>query len=415
MVHERDGLGVSAGRETGRWTTFRRFLFGVLFLGLASALTGCSDAGHTRPEAEVMGHTDMVGPKLLPGFKGLNGWNQGGQSLSLAAFRGSCARIVKLESSDPLDSKSGDTIYGRAGDWFDACQAASHVASGDNAARIYFEAYFVPVMIESGDGDGLFTGYYEPEMKGSLSRHGPYQTPILSFPSSFAADRAAGRAIPTRSEIEDMIANGSLDADRLALVWLTNPVDAFFLHVQGSGRVTLENGQTLRLAFAAKNQRPYTSIGKVLIDRGEIPRDEVSMQTIRAWLEAHPDQENALFRKNDSYIFFKTLNTEVSAGPPGAEGVSLTPQRSLAVDRAVHPLGSLLWLETTVPVPHRDENIPFRHLMVAQDTGTAIRGVQRGDVFWGPGSDAAEIAGRMKQAGRLIALIPRSLAARSGL
>lgn len=347
-------------------------------------------------------------------FSGLEGWTQGRQSLSLAAFRGSCARILKLAPSDPLDSKSGETIYGHAGDWFEACRAASHVASGDDAARIYFEAYFVPVMIKDNGGDGLFTGYYEPEMKGSLTRHGSYQTPILSFPSSFAADRAAGRSIPTRSEIEDMIANGSLDADRLALVWLADSVDAFFLHVQGSGRVTLDDGRTMRLAFAAKNQRPYTSIGKILIDRGAIPRDEVSMQTIRAWLKAHPHQVSPLLLQNDSYIFFKELNTEVGAGPPGAEGVSLTPQRSLAVDRAVHPLGSLLWLETTVPVPHHDENIPFRHLMVAQDTGTAIRGIQRGDVFWGPGSDAAEIAGRMKQAGRLTALIPRSLAARSG-
>ena len=139
------------------------------------------------------------------------------------------------------------------------------------------------------------------------------------------------------------------------------------------------------------------------------------MQTIRTWLKAHPDQVRPLFRQNDSYIFFKSLNTEVSAGPPGAEGISLTPQRSLAVDRSEHPLGSLLWLDTTVPVPHREETTSFRHLMVAQDTGTAIRGLQRGDIFWGPGNDAAEIAGRMKQPGRLVALIPRPLAARMGL
>ena len=403
-----DWLDVKAGHERPQRTASRiPFVFSLLF-ALAILIGG----GLKDASAGTSGSTLMVGPKTFLDFKKLDGWTDGGQALSLAAFQRSCARILKLDAGDPLDKKSAGFAYGHAGDWFEACRAAYHVAGGDDAARIYFEAYFVPVTIPVGGGAGLFTGYYEPEMKGSLTRHGPYQTPILSFPPQFAADRAAGRLIPTRSEIEGMIADGSLDANRFALVWLANPIDAFFLHVQGSGRITLDNGRVMRLAFAAKNQRPYTSIGKVLIERGEIPRDEVSMQTIRAWLEAHPDQEAALFRENDSYIFFKKLNTEASDGPPGAEGVSLTPQRSLAVDRAAHPLGTLLWLETSAPVPHRDATAPFHHLMVAQDTGTAIVGVQRGDVFWGPGQDAAEIAGRMKQPGRLVALIPRSLAAR---
>lgn len=347
-------------------------------------------------------------------FKSLNGWTEDGQALALQAFRRSCSRIVKLGPDDPLDSKTRNAAYGKAGDWLEACQAANHVAPGDDAARIYFEAYFAPVQTAATDSNGLFTGYYEPEMKGSLRRGGVYQTPILSFPSAFAADRAAGRQMPTRGKIEDMIASGALDTDRLAIVWLADPVDAFFLHVQGSGRVSLPDGRTLRLAFAAKNQRTYTSIGKLLIEQGAIPRDEVSMQTIRAWLAAHPQAVRPLLRQNDSYIFFKALGTAIEMGPPGAEGVSLTPQRSLAVDRSAHPLGSLFWLDTTAPIPHRDGVQPFRHLMVAQDTGTAIRGDQRGDVFWGPGADAAEIAGRMKQPGRLIALLPRRLAHSTG-
>lgn len=390
-----------------------RYCLVALFLVvLAFSLIGNVNAVRAQSQASYAGTTLMVGPQTLLDFNSLAGWSEGGQAQSLVAFQRSCLRILRLSANAPLDTKSAGRAYGHAGDWFDACRAASHVAHGDDAARIYFEAYFVPVSIADAKDKGLFTGYYEPEMKGSLRRHDAYQTPILSYPPSFAADHSAGRSIPTRSEIEDMIADGSLDADHLALVWLANPVDAFFLHIQGSGRVTLDDGRVMRLAFAAKNQRPYTSIGKVLIDRGEIPRDEVSMQTIRAWLEAHPDQEKALFRENDSYIFFRALNTEDSAGPPGAEGVSLTPQRSLAVDRSAHPLGSLLWLETTAPIPHLDGDTPFRHLMVAQDTGTAILGSQRGDVFWGPGQSAAEIAGRMKQSGRLVALIPRSLAAR---
>jgi len=409
-----DWLDVKVGHERPQGTASRISVGVGLLLALAFVFGGGLEPASAQSPTGEASHTSMVGPETTIDFNKLAGWTSGGQALSLTAFQRSCARILKLDPGDPLDKKSAGSAYGHAGDWFEACRAAFHVAKGDDAARVYFEAYFVPVTISANGSEGLFTGYYEPEMKGSLTRHGPYQTPILSFPPQFAADRAAGRLIPTRSEIEDMIANGSLDANRLALVWLANPVDAFFLHVQGSGRITLDDGRIMRLAFAAKNQRPYTSIGKVLIDRGEIPRDEVSMQTIRAWLEAHPDQEAALFRENDSYIFFKKLNTEAGDGPPGAEGVSLTAQRSLAVDRTAHPLGSLLWLETSAPVPHRDASAPFRHLMVAQDTGTAIVGVQRGDVFWGPGQDAAEIAGRMKQPGRLIALVPRSLAARLG-
>lgn len=381
-----------------------------MLVGFGFLLAACAANG----DPGTMGHASGTGPETVLSFNSLNGWVDGGQALALKAFQRSCTRIVKLGPNDPLDSKTTNTLYGRAGDWFEACQAAHHVASGDNAARVYFEAYFTPVQTAPIDSKGLFTGYYEPEMKGSLTRGGPYQTPILSFPPAFAADRAAGRQMPTRGEIEDMIASGALDANRLALVWLADPVDAFFLHVQGSGRVSLPDGRTLRLAFAAKNQRPYTSIGKLLIEQGAIARDDVSMQTIRAWLAAHPEAVRPLLRQNDSYIFFKALGTDIEMGPPGAEGVSLTPQRSLAIDRAAHPLGSLLWLDTTAPIPHRDAVRPFRHLMVAQDTGTAIRGDQRGDIFWGPGADAAEIAGRMKQPGRLIALLPRRIAAKAG-
>ena len=369
------------------------------------ALLGCAQNADA-------GQTVSVGPEDVLSFNALEGWTSDSQASALGAFQRSCARILKLNPDASLDVKNASSFYGRAGDWAEACSAAAHVAPGDDAARVYFEAYFAPVRIGSGTDDGLFTGYYEPEMEGSLQRGGRYQTPVLRLPSKFAADKAAGRLLPTRSEIEDALTSGQLDGNALALVWLADPVDAFFLHVQGSGRVRLEDGQVMRLAFAAKNERTYTSIGKLLIEQGAIPRDEVSMQTIRAYLASHPSAVAPLLRQNDSYIFFKSLETHTDLGPPGAEGTSLTPQKSLAVDRSVHPLGSLFWLETTAPVPHQAGDAPFRHLMVAQDTGTAIRGVQRGDVFWGPGRDAAEIAGRMKQPGRLIALLPRRLAPR---
>jgi membrane-bound lytic murein transglycosylase A len=370
-------------------------------------LSGCGTSAATGEGLEggdTQTHTGLS-------FADLDGWSSDDQSASLQAFRRSCARILELDDDASLDPKSSSSIYGTAGDWRSACEAAAHVAPGAAAARAYFERWFAPVRL-SDTGASLFTGYYEPEMKGALTRGGPYQTPILAMPSAFAAMRAAGDPLPTRAEIEDMIASGKLDAGRSALVWLDDPVDAFFLHVQGSGRVRLEDGRVMRLAFAAKNERPYTSIGKILIEEGAIPKDQVSMQTIRAWLEAHPADIRPLLRRNDSYIFFKRLDDgmDPALGPPGAEKVNLTPGRSLAVDRSLHPLGSLYWLDTTAPVAHRDDAAPFRRLMVAQDTGTAIRGLQRGDVFWGFGADAAEIAGRMKQQGELIALVPRALA-----
>lgn len=368
------------------------------------AVSGCSsgEAGMSETQAGVAGLS----------FADLDGWQADDQSAALAAFRRSCSRILALDAAAPLDSKAeGITLYGTAGDWHEACSAAIEVPPGKIAARRYFETWFAPVRLGGADARPLFTGYFEPEMRGSLHRHGPYQTPIISLPPEFAVARAAGEALPTRSTIEAELADGRLDAGRLALVWLADPVDAFFLHVQGSGRVRLEDGSLVRLAFSAKNNWPYTSLGKLLIERGAIPRDEVSMQTIRAWLEAHPADVKPLLSRNDSYIFFKRLDgVGLDVGPPGAEKVSLTPGRSLAVDRSFHPLGSLLWLDSRYPAADGSGLHPLQRLMVAQDTGTAIRGQQRGDVFWGASPEAAEIAGRMKEPGELIAILPKPLA-----
>lgn len=364
--------------------------------------------GLVSASCEAAMRDDVSGrPAQTLSFADLDGWAADDQAAALAAFRRSCARILRLGDEAPLDGKGADAaFYGRAGDWRPACAAAAGVAAGAEAARAYFERWFAPVRFGAGaDRPPLFTGYYEPEMKGALSEGGAYRTPILGLPPAFAEARAAGETLPTRAAIEDMLETGALDRAN-ALVWLADPVDAFFLHVQGSGRVRLPDGRLLRLAFAAKNDRPYTSVGKLLIERGAIPRDEVSMQTIRAWLAAHPADVRPLLRRNESYIFFKRLDgVDPETGPPGAERVNLTPGRSLAVDRRFHPLGVLFWLETRAPEPYG----PVRRLMVAQDTGTAIRGLQRADVFWGAGAEAAEIAGRMKEPGELIALVPKTL------
>ncbi|MEX2249972.1 MAG: MltA domain-containing protein [Parvibaculum sp.] len=370
-----------------------------LFFPIAVLLAVLSCA----PGAHVM---EARADSRIMSFADLPGWADDDHAAALAAFARSCTRIVKLDAAAPLDSKTGtSSIHGRAGDWQPACAAALQpVAPG--SARGFFEHWFLPVRLPAERG--LFTGYYEPEMRGALTRHGVYQTPILAPPPGFVM-RAGGAGFPTRSEIED----GALDHGSLALVWLESPVDAFFLHVQGSGRVRLESGETVRLAFAAKSGHEYTSIGKILIDRGAIPREEVSMQTIRGWMEANPAEGRNVMRRNDSYIFFRILrNIDPELGPPGAEQVNLTPRRSLAVDRAHHPLGALFWLTTRHPSPDGGSEVPFAHLVVAQDTGSAIKGVQRGDIFFGSGDEPGEIAGRMKAEGELVALLPKTIAPR---
>ncbi|MEX2454364.1 MAG: MltA domain-containing protein, partial [Rhodospirillaceae bacterium] len=195
---------------------------------------------------------------------------------------------------------------------------------------------------------------------------------------------------------------GALRGRSLELAWVDSAADAFFLHIQGSGRIRLPDGSILRVGYADANGHVYTAIGRDLIARGAIPREEMSMQAIRTWLAAHPDEGIELMRSNRSFVFFRELT---GPGPVGAQGVPLTPGRSLAVDRNLLPLGVPVWLDTTLP----DANgTPFRRLMVAQDTGGAIRGAVRGDVFWGAGAEAADRAGKMKQTGRYWLLRPRS-------
>jgi membrane-bound lytic murein transglycosylase A len=215
---------------------------------------------------------------------------------------------------------------------------------------------------------------------------------------------------PTRAEIE---------RDGLAatpLFYVDDPVDAFFLQVQGSGRVALDDRTVVRAAYAGQNGQPYTAIGAVLIERGELTREEVSLQTIRAWLLDHPAEAQELMDANESYIFFSEQPIEdPTLGATGAEDVPLTPQASLAVDRSVHALGVPAWLEASAPDPDPARpDRPFDALLVMQDTGGAIRGVVRGDVYWGIGATAGLTAGRMKHSGRLTVLLPRAVAARLG-
>lgn len=309
--------------------------------------------------------------------------------------------------------------------WREACASAASVDPSDSAAvRRFIEERFVPHQVRNLDGSltGTVTGYYEPLLRGSRNRSGPFRTPLHRAPADLLTIDLAGlypelkhlrlrgrvvgnRVVPyySRAELEQQ--------NRLAgaeLLWVDDPIEAFFLQVQGSGRVLLEEGKEIvRVAYADQNGHPYRSIGRYLVDRGELTLEQASMQGIKAWAAAHPGRVQELLQANPSYVFFREEKiTDPAAGPKGALGVPLTPRRSIAIDPLYIPLGAPVFLATTQP----NSTAPLRRLMLAQDTGGAIRNPVRADFFWGFGPDAGELAGRMKQSGQMWVLLPSALA-----
>jgi membrane-bound lytic murein transglycosylase A len=364
-------------------------------------------------------------------FADLPGWSDDRHGETLVALGRSCARIGRL--SDTTSVGPG-AVGGQAGDWREPCAALAAVPAGDHAAvRAVLERWFVPfVASNNGDTAGLFTGYYEPELRGSRTRGGRYTVPLYGRPADLITvdlgafreelrgQRIAGRVqggalrpYASRAEIESgaLAATPRDGGGPLEIVWVDDTIDAFFLEIQGSGRIVMEDGSILRVGYAAQNGHPYYAIGRELVARGAMPREQVSMQSIRAWLMANPAEARAVMNRNPSFVFFRPLPPAVSAddGPLGAEGVPLTPGRSLAVDRAHLAMGLPVWLDAEDPA---DTQKRLRRLLVAQDTGGAIRGPVRGDVFWGFGADAAERAGKMRSAGRYWILLPRDAAGR---
>lgn len=357
-------------------------------------------------------------------FDGLEGWATDDLSAALASFRNSCQIIL---ARSPSEAMGGEAIYGDAGDWRASCQKAM---SEKSAAKTFFEKNFTPVQIfADGEPVGLFTGYYEPELRGSRIRKGTFQTPLYRRPTDLVlvdlgefrdalkGERIAGRVesgrlkpYPTRAEI---VSKG-LGVASTPVVYVDSAWEAFSLQIQGSGRVRLTDGTMIRLNYDGQNGHPYTAIGKSLVERGAIRREDVSMQTIRAWLEKNPKKADEVMNLNGSYVFFKEEpGGDPKQGAPGAMKVPLHPERSLAIDLRYHALGAPLWVDATRPAD-KDGETPeaFRHLLIAHDTGGAIRGPVRGDVYWGAGARPEELAGRMANRGRLIILLPRALAAK---
>lgn len=337
-------------------------------------------------------------------FADLPGWQEDDLRQVWPALLASCSVLLKK----PL--------------WQEPCKIAITINPADAAAvRAYFESYYAPHQVSNADSSvtGMITGYYEPLLRGSRSRGGPYQTALYRVPEDLLLIDLAGlypelknmrlrgrvvgsKVVPYFSRA-DMVQQDALAGKEL--LWVDNAIDAFFLQVQGSGRVFLEESkETVRVAYAEQNGHPYKSIGRYLVDRGELKLEQASAQGIMAWAAANPTRQQELLNANPSFVFFKEEKLiDPSKGPKGALGVPLTAQRSIAIDPQFIPLGAPVFLASSQP----GTDVPLRRLMLAQDTGGAIRNAVRADFFWGFGAEAGQQAGKMKQAGMLWVLLPK--------
>jgi membrane-bound lytic murein transglycosylase A len=356
-------------------------------------------------------------PAVAPGlhlsrmsFDRLPGWQDANAQAALASFERGCAVLIEGPDTTPM---GGAGYAGTVGDWRSVCAEAG----GD--AKSFFARNFTPYAVA---GDAFFTGYYEPQIRGSRNRHGAFQTPVYGLPvdlvradlglfnprlkGEHVSGRVSGQALVPYSDRAEIETGGLGSAS--VLFYTDDRVAFFFLQIQGSGRVVFEDGASERIGFAGENGQPYTAIGRTLIADGSLAREDVSLQSIRAWLAAHPDRATSVMQTDKSYVFFqeKPLG-DPSLGPAGSLGANLTPLASLAVDPRIQALGAPVFVAAGGPDP-------VHALMVAQDTGGAIRGAARGDIFFGFGAEAENRAGAMKAQGALYLLLPNGLATKLG-
>ena len=350
-------------------------------------------------------------------FSALAGWNEDDMAAALPAWRGSCVRLLSRPATENVGPQG---LGGTVDAWRAICDRVLALSDDDGAMRAFVEDALQPYrVVGQGGATGLFTGYFEPRLRGSRERSGPYQVPLFALPrdhvtvdlgrfdTELAGRRIVGRVEGGRLRPYDTrgdIATGGL-ADRAAvLYWVDDTLDAFVLHIQGSGQIVLPDGEVRRIGFAAHNGFAYRSVGRWLIEQQELAAHEASFAGIRRWLEANPGRAADTLAVNQRYIFFREIDGD---GPIGAGDVVLTAGRSLAVDRSLLPLHVPMWLDAEAPGGQEGR---LRRLMVAQDTGGAITGPVRGDVYWGTGESALAVAGRMRSAGSYYVLLPRSLA-----
>jgi peptidoglycan lytic transglycosylase A len=346
------------------------------------------------------------------------GWAADDHLAAFAAFKTSCRTFRNIKQ--PQDERP---VFNAL---WDVCRRAAGVRPADKeAARRFFEDNFRPVeIVRLGETQGFLTGYYEPIVEGSRFPNPEFHVPLYRRPQDLtAAGLKPGAEFPNkgvlvgrRNEKNEIvpyhdrgaIEAGALDGQKLEICWLRDPFEALAIQIQGSARVILEDGTPLRINYDSHNGYPYTAVGRVLIERNLVPREEMSMQRIRDWMAANPDEAPKVRATNRSYIFFRITGLSNEGEPVGAGGVPLAPGRSIAVDK-IHVYGTPFFIDASLPIESAKPTTPFRRLMIAQDTGSAIVGPARADLYWGAGDDAARIAGRIRHAGRFVMLLPREL------
>lgn len=351
-------------------------------------------------------------------FNQLPGWDNADIKQSLLTFQVSCKAFLR---QNPERAIGSDRIPMQVKDWLPACRAASALNPvTEPKARRFFKRWFQPIeFYNKKPVQGLFTGYYLPLLHGKLTKTDEYNVPVYGMPSNMITINLNefGTDLPNRHIVgridhnkvvpypdREAINKGVLKDTAPVLVWVNSHIDRLFLEIQGSGIIQLDTGEKIYVGYAGENGASYTPVSNVLVSRGIMTKDTASMQGIRAWLEAHPEEIIPVTNHNKSFVFFRLLDKSAAMG---AQGVELTPGYSLAVDRKWIPLGTPLWLNTTHPAANSDEQKPLQRLMIAQDTGGAIRGPVRGDVFWGAGDKATDIAGKMKNQGHYWLLLPK--------
>ncbi len=352
-------------------------------------------------------------------FDRLPGWKSDNHSAVLPAFKNSCDVFLKKgDLTKVIASGSNAMSAGQVSEWKSLCQVAQRLTEYDTqAVRSFFEAWFQPYRVHGEDGsEGLFTGYYEPELNGSYIASAKFNTPLYrrpydlidvnlgDFRDEYKGEKLSGRLskgklVPYYTR--ERIRSGALKG--MELLWVDDPVSAFFLQIQGSGRIKMDTGEEVRVGYDGKNGHAYTSIGKVMVEKGWLKKEDVSLQSIRDWLYKNPTQMNQLLNENASFVFFRKIPGD---GPIGGQGVPLTPGRSLAVDHTLVPYGVPVWVD--IEHPEQNNKLRLRRLMIAQDTGGAIRGAVRGDFFWGHGAVAERFAGKMKSRGSYYILLPKT-------
>lgn len=395
-----------------RWRT----LGALLLLGSLASIIGAARS----TAADVLKFANSQYEPVA--WADLNGWAGDDHRAAFAAFLASC------RAKPGKQGLANDTIAMLATALRNICARARATGPLDEtAARHFFEENFRPLHVARlGQSDGFLTGYYEPVIDGSRVPTAEFTAPLYRRPPNLVASgaRSLGGVFPskgvkvgrrvgrrtivpyyTRGEIED----GAIDGWHLEICWVRNQIDVLFAQIQGSARIRLQDGAILRVNYDSYNGWPYSSVGRVLIDRGLMTKDEVSMQRIRAWMEANPDQAREVRRQNQSYVFFRVMNLADNDEAMGAQGVPLMAGRSIAVDRALHAYGTPFFIEADLPIVSDKAATPFRRLMIAQDTGSAIVGMARADIYFGAGADAARVAGRIKHPGRFVMLVPQSL------